>query len=112
MLNTENETNVIEGNVKLDVIEIENYVYVLEDEKKQRFTLNLEFLDIDAKIQVGDTICMSKELLNRNYDGYSTSYTFGNMESKYGKNGISKDDVDVIKLISGDKEIYLKRLYG
>ena len=34
------------------------------------------------------------------------------MESKYGKQGISLNDVDVIKLEKDGKEIFLKRLYG
>lgn len=55
---------------------------------------------------------MSEELLYENYEGYSTSYTFGNMDSKYGKKNVSENDIDVIKIVVDKKEIYLKRLYG
>jgi hypothetical protein len=62
--------------------------------------------------KVEDVIYINKELLNPKYDGYSTSYTFGNLNSEYGKKDIAMDDIDVIKYVCNDKEIFLKRLYG
>lgn len=60
----------------------------------------------------GDYICIAEELLNPKYEGYSTSYTFGSLESIYGKENILINDIDIIKVIIDEKEIYLKRLYG
>lgn len=55
---------------------------------------------------------MSEELLNPKYEGFSNIYTFGSLESKYGKENISITDIDVIKVAINKLEIYLKRLYG
>jgi len=98
--------------IKLEIIKKDNYVYELKDQDENQYTLNLEFFDIQNEIKVGDYIQISAELLKPKYSGYSTSYTFGSLESKYGKNNIRLDDIDVIKVITEEKEIYLKRLYG
>ena len=55
---------------------------------------------------------MNYELLNPNYEGYSPNYTFGNLDNKYGRANLPLDDIDVIRVVQEDKEIYLKRLYG
>ena len=98
--------------VELKIIDNEKYIYNQEDKNEKKYILNLEFLDINEKPKKGDYIYINSELLNKQYDGYSTSYTFGSLESKYGKENISMDDVDVIKVVISGMEIYLKRLYG
>ena len=98
--------------VKLEIVETKNYEYNLKDENENNYILNLEFLDIAEKPKNGDIIYINHELLNSKYEGYSTSYTFGNLENKYGKNNIDINDIDVIKLVIGERAIYLKRLYG
>ena len=55
---------------------------------------------------------MNYELLNPNYEGYSSNYTFGNLDNKYGRANLPLDDIDIIRVVQEDKEIYLKRLYG
>lgn len=98
---------------RLEIINIENkYLYYLKNERGNKYTLGIEFFDIEEKPKVGDCIYMSKELLDTKYDGYSNNYTFGSLESEYGKKNISIGDIDVIKLKIGHNEIYLKRLYG
>ena len=98
--------------VKLRIVDIDNYKYYLEDEYKNNYTINLEFFDLKEKLKIGNYIYMNKELLNSKYEGYSTSYTFGDLKSKYGKINISLDDIDVIKVVLDKTERYLKRLYG
>ena len=98
--------------VKLKILNISNYDYELEDMKDNKYTLNLEFLDIEEKPEVGDYISISAELLNPRYAGYSTNYTFGSLDNEYGRKNISPIDIDVIKLEIDSKEILLKRLYG
>ena len=73
-----------------------------------------QLFDINPSISilVLSSLILLITLLNKQYDGYSTSYTFGSLESKYGKENISMDDVDVIKVVISGMEIYLKRLYG
>ncbi len=98
--------------VKLEILNIDGYKYNLKDEDDKNYIINLEFLDVEEKPKIGEYIYMNKELLNSGYEGYSTSYIFGSLENKYGKENISIDDIDVIKLVLGKEEIYLKRLYG
>ena len=97
---------------KLKITKKEDYKYFLEDEIGNKYDFNMSFLDIAEEIGIGDYIVFSDELLNPKYEGYSKMYTFGDLESKYGKNNISLTDIDVIKVVTKDKEIYLKRLYG
>ena len=37
---------------------------------------------------------------------------FGDLNSKYGRDNLPLDSVDIIKIETGGNEIYLKRLYG
>ena len=98
--------------IKLKIENQNKYIYNLMDKNNNRYELNLEFNDIEEKPQIGDYIYISAELLNPKYAGYSTSYTFGKLENKYGKENIEIDDIDVIKVKTKKLEIYLKRLYG
>ena len=97
---------------KLEIINKNNYEYNLRDEEQHTYNLYLDFLDLIDKPCVGDYIYINNELLNPKYEGYSTHYTFGNLESKYGRANLSMDDIDVIRVIMNEMEIYLKRLYG
>ncbi len=98
--------------VKLKIINRDNYIYNLKDEKENNYILNLEFFHIDESIELGDYLYISAELLNTRYAGYSTNYTFGGLNNKYGKDNIKLNDIDVIKIEKNGKEIYLKRIYG
>lgn len=98
--------------IKLKIVEKNGYTYKLKDEKEKEYNMILEFLDIDKIPQEGDYIFIAEMLLNPSYNGYSTRYTFGNLNSIYGKNKIFLDNIDIIMIMIEDKEIYLKRLYG
>ena len=98
--------------VLLKIESINKNLYKLKNENEIIYEFSLKFLDIDIVPNVNDSICINEKLLNKNYDGYSSFYTFGGLESVYGKANISLDDIDVIKLCSGGKTFYLKRLYG
>ena len=98
--------------IKLKIVNKDNYMFSLKDDKDNRYEFNIEFFDIEVEPKIGDYISIATELLNPKYAGYSTNYTFGSIESKYGKDKIQLNDIDVIKLETEDKEIYLKRLYG
>ena len=97
--------------IKLEIINKDDYIYNLKDEKDNKYDLNLEFLDIAESPKVGDYIYISAQLLNPRYAGYSTSYTFGGLDNKYGREHLSPKDIDVIKVEIDKKEIFLKRLY-
>ena len=98
--------------VELEIINKINFKYNLKDENEKKYELNLEFFDIEEIPKIGDKIYISAELLNPKYAGYSTSYTFGNLKSKYGKKDVKLTDIDVMKIVTNKMEIYLKRLYG
>lgn len=97
---------------KLKIENKKKYEHILTDEQGKKHIINLEFFDIENKPQIGDYIYINEELLNPKYDGFSTSYTFGNLKNKYGRKDILKEDIDVIKIETDGLEIYLKRLYG
>ncbi len=98
--------------IRLEIVGRDDYLFKLKDDMDKLYTVDLEFLDVEDYIKVGDYINISAELLNPRYAGYSTSYTFGSLASKYGKDKIQLNDIDVIKIETADKETYLKRLYG
>lgn len=98
--------------VSLKIQNINKNLYQLKDIDERVYELTLKFLDIDVAINIDDVIYMDEHLLSKNYEGYSTFYTFGSLESVYGKANISLDDIDVIELCSGGRTFYLKRLYG
>lgn len=97
---------------RLRIMKKNNYSYLFSDESDSEYVINIEFMDIEKAPELGDYIYMNEELLNPQYEGYSTFYTFGSLNNQYGKENIAMDDVDVIKVILEDKEIWLKRLYG
>lgn len=97
---------------ELRIISIEHdFIYVVEDDEENEYELNLEFQG-EEKADMGDTIVMDERLLDSQYEGYCGSYTFGNMESPYGRSGLEEGSPDVIRVVKPDKEILLKRLYG
>lgn len=98
--------------IKLEIMDIDNYVYKLIDENGNEYDFNLEFLDIEESPKIGDYIYVNSKLIDPSYEGYGTSYTFGSLKNNYGKNDILIEDIDVIKVVIGKLEIYLKRLYG
>ena len=98
--------------IKLKVEKINQYEYELKDENEKKYNLNLEFCDINESLEVEDIVYINEKLLDKKYEGYSTSYTFGNLESKYGKEIKNLNDIDVIKIVKKDDEVYLKRIYG
>ena len=99
--------------VKLKVTNIDTYIYELEEEKDdKKYEFNLEFINTEVKVSIGDYICVNRKLLDPNYEGYSKMYTFGNMDSMYGRGDLTEDDVDVIIVNQENKEILLKRIYG
>ena len=87
--------------IKTEIISINNYDYVLSD-GIDNYNLNLEFYDLDNKLNIGDIIYIPKELLKDN-----NIYTYG----KINKDKKENDD-EYIKIISNNKEIYLQRYYG
>ena len=98
--------------VKLRIVEINGYNYELLDQSGERYKLNLEFIDVFDQPKEDDFIVMDECLLNPRHEKYSHSYTFGPLDSVYGKENVTQADPDFISIIVDDEEISLKRLYG
>ncbi len=98
--------------VKLKIMNKDKYLYKLIDDRGNNYEFKLEFFDIETMPEIGDYINISAELLNPRYVGYSTLYTFGKLDNPCGKSNLDINDIDVIKVITKNKEIVLKRLYG
>ena len=87
--------------IKTVIISINNYDYVLSDGNNS-YNLNLEFYDLDNKLNIGDIIYIPSKLLKNN-----SVYTYGKINEN------KKENIDeYIKIISNNKEIYLQRYYG
>lgn len=97
---------------KLEIIEINNYEYHLKDDNNKTYIINIEFQDIDIKPNINDYIYISEELLDKHYKEYSNFYTFGSLNSSYGRQTEEDNDVDIIAISINDKKTYMKRLYG
>ena len=98
--------------VKLEIINKKDFLYYLKDERNNNYEFSIEFYDIDESPKIGDYIEISAELLNPKYAGYSTFYSFGNLENTCGRKNLNIKDIDVIKIVNKNKELVLKRLYG
>ncbi len=83
---------------KVTVIEINGYIYTLEDEDNKRYEINIEFYD--TKIDIGDIIYLNEKVLKE-----TNLYSYGPI--------IENNDVeDLIKIVKNNKNIYLQRYYG
>lgn len=98
--------------VRLKIENKNNNDYTLKDQKGNTYKINFEFFDIEEAPTENDYINISAELLNPRYREYSTYLTFGGMQNICGRKEPKLTDIDIIKIEIGDKEIYLKRLYG
>ena len=99
--------------VTLKVTQVRKFnEYVLHDEKTN-FTYNfvLEFQDVDAP-KYGDVLLFNEDLLNPQSECYSHSYSFGAIDSPYGKSKAKIDPKELIGLHTTKDNIILKRIYG
>ncbi len=84
---------------KYIIEKIGKYNYTLIDEEENIYEINLEILDISYHL---------KDILYFNNFSNHTQYTFGPLNSKYGKN--TQEDVLIID--NHKEKIYLQRYYG
>ncbi len=99
--------------IKLEIISIDRCKYTIQNTQTGKTLVHsFEFYDLPQPLKVGDIIIMHKELLDPNYSGYSSTYSFGDLDDKSGRNVSSSKDIDAIAVLQGKKTIPLKRLYG
>ena len=82
---------------KVKIIDINGFDYTLEY-KNKKYIKNINFYDV--KLNIGDYIYISDKVLNE-----TNLFTYGLI------NDNTKEE-DVIKVVSGNKQLYLKRYYG
>lgn len=87
--------------VKLKIINIDNYDYVLQYEDGKIMTRNIQFY-IDNKPKINDYIYILKDIINENN---TLQYGYINDFSKINNN-------EIIKIVSFDNEYYYQRYYG
>ena len=85
---------------KVKIVDIKDFDYTLEVDGK-KYTRNFDFYDVKPKI--GDYIYVPDKILTE-----LNFFTYGPIDSK--ENNIKEDDI--IKVVSDDKQLYLKRYYG
>lgn len=93
--------------IKLDIIGIDGYSCLLRNINDKEYNINIEFYDIDFKLEIGDILYMNEEVVN-----HHEILRYGDIESEYGRKIIDDRDKDIIVIIKKDKKYYLKRLYG
>jgi hypothetical protein len=97
---------------KLTIKEINKFnEYVLEDKDKNNYSLIMEFYDVQ-KPEVGDTLLLHENLLNKNSAEYSQPYSFGALDNKCGREKSLLTETEIIGLQYKNKKIMLKRIYG
>ena len=95
------------------VVNVLNNLYELTNVKsKSKHEIHLNFFNYNINLNKGDLIKLTIQLLDANWEGYSDSYNFGSIDSIYGKNISSEEDVDIIKIKTKDNVFMFKRLYG
>ena len=98
---------------KLEIIEVDNYIYTLKDAENKIYKFGFEFHDIESLPQIGEYIYMSDELLDEKYQEYSTFYAFGSLDDPSGRKINNNQNIqDVITIQAKTKKKHLKRLYG
>ena len=99
---------------KLKIIEINDVKYTLIDDEEKTYSLVIDFLDVKRLPKENDIIIIDERLFDREYEDYCFMYTFGDINSKYGRNKDTLQEVETMKIVYSDdsKEVLLKRLYG
>jgi len=98
--------------IKLKIVKIDTYNYCLLDSKKNKYNLILRFYGLEKDVEVNDYIYICEKLLDKSYEGYCGSYSFGQLDDTCGKDNVLPYDDDFLAVKTKDKNILLKRLYG
>lgn len=94
--------------IELMINKIEGYNYSLIDKEKNEYTLNLEFYDLKDEVKAYDKILMPKRILKQK----NMMLNYGLLDNICGKIITNSNEEDLLVLITKNKNIYLKRLYG
>lgn len=103
---------------KLKIINIDekNYKYYLEDEKKRKYIIMIQFFDIEPLPQIGENLYFTEKLFNLELNEGVLHFMFGGIYEPYGKEikieNIEENIEEILMIERKNKNIYLKRFYG
>ena len=99
---------------KLKILTINDASYTLIDDEEKIYNLVIDFLSVNRLPKENDIIIIDERLLDKEYEDYCFMYTFGDLDSKYGRNKDTLQEAETMRIIYNDdsKEDLLKRLYG
>jgi len=89
---------------KVIIDKIDGYSYTLKDDNNI-YQLNIEVYGLDFNLEVGDIIGINEKHLK------GRVLAFGPLNEEYGKDILTNKD-EIIVIIKGNKNYYLKRFYG
>ena len=99
--------------VKLQVVKInERKITLLRESTNEIFEFEMQFFDLKTPVQLGNVVCVHKELLDPNFEEYSQAYYFGDINAPYGRKFNGVDDLEAIIVQQGDETTVLKRFFG
>ena len=91
---------------------LNNLYELINIKRKTKHEIRLKFFDNNINLGNGDLIKLNIKLLDKNWEGYTDCYNYGSIDSVFGKNILTEEDVDIIKIKSKNNVFILKRLYG
>lgn len=83
----------------------------IDTKDKKEYSFIMQFI-CDYTPKVGDNFYIHDSLLYPGYAEYSKMYTFGDLDSKYGRAIKDENDVNLISIVQDKKRYDLKRVYG
>jgi hypothetical protein len=99
--------------VELKIVEKQDREYTLENtQTKQQHKFQIKFFDLEKEVEVGDSLLMNEDYLDRNYKEYSRRLQFGALDKPYGRKIDSREHPDLLCVKKGNEEYWLKRFFG
>ena len=98
----------------LKVLQLGEYgeINFIDIKTSKEYTFVMQFLDDKYSPKIGDEFYIHESLLNPSYEDYNEMYTFGDLDSKYGRAIKDENDVNLISIVQNKKRYDLKRVYG
>lgn len=93
--------------IRLRIDKVDGYNYFLRDVENSEYILNIEFYDLEYKSGSNDYIFINEKVLKEN-----NFFNFRPLDNVYGRTISSSDDPDILILVTENKKIYMKRIYG
>lgn len=92
---------------ELRVINKDGYRYILIDNDGKNYDLNIEIIDTDYDIKIGDILYISTVVVDK-----ERMFTLGKIDSKYGIDIEDINDLEVVVFVNDNIKYYFKRIYG